>query len=98
MKIVQAGLKVLEQVGRFIKPTTRFVQIFGHHATKAVAAMNRVEFRRLLSGERIPGDLEWEDGYVILSVAGYGAVGPGLFVRGEIASQLRARELAGLEW
>lgn len=98
LKAVQAGLKAFARVGNFIKPTTRFVQIFGRHATRAVIEMDRSELRRLLAGERIATSLECGQGYVILVVAGYGVAGLGLLVGGEIASQLRTRELAGLDW
>jgi len=98
LKVMQAGLKVMEQVGRFIKPTTRFVQIFGRHATRAVMPVDRVGLRKLLGGVRIPADLECGQGYVILTVAGYGVIGLGLLVGTEVKSQLRARELAGLDW
>jgi NOL1/NOP2/fmu family ribosome biogenesis protein len=98
LKSVQAGLKAFEQVGSFIKPTTRFIQIFGFHATKGVVEIDRFELRRLLSGERIPADPGLGQGYVILSVDGYGVIGLGLLVAGRVRSQLRARELAGVDW
>ncbi len=98
LKTVQAGLKAFERVGSFIKPTTRFIQIFGSHATKKVVKIDRLELRRLLSGESIPGDHEWGQGYVILAVDGYGVIGLGLLVGGQVRSQLRARELSCLDW
>jgi NOL1/NOP2/fmu family ribosome biogenesis protein len=98
LKSVQAGLKAFEQVGRFIKPTTRFIQIFGRHATRATFEIDRCNLHRLLAGERLCTDLGCGQGYVILTVTGYGVVGLGLLVGGKITSQLRSRELAGLEW
>jgi NOL1/NOP2/fmu family ribosome biogenesis protein len=98
LKTVQAGLKAFERVGSFIKPTTRFIQIFGSYATKAVVKIDRLELRRLLSGESIPADHEWGQGYVILAVDGYGVIGLGLLVGGQVRSQLRSRELSRLGW
>jgi NOL1/NOP2/fmu family ribosome biogenesis protein len=98
LKSVQAGLKAFERVGSFIKPATRFIQLFGCHATKAVVKIDRFKLRRLLGGERIIPDYDWGKGYVILAVDGYGVIGLGLLVGGQVMSQLRARELAGLDW
>jgi len=98
LKAVQAGLKAFERVGSFIKPTTRFIQVFGGLATRMILELDRIALQRLLSGERIPADPGWGQGYVILAVSDYGVVGLGLLVGGEVRSQLRAREIAGLDW
>jgi NOL1/NOP2/fmu family ribosome biogenesis protein len=98
LKSVQAGLKAFERVGSFIKPATRFIQIFGPYATKKVVEIDRLELRSLLSGGSIPAGHGWEEGYVILTVDGYGIIGLGLLVGGRIRSQLRARELSCLDW
>jgi NOL1/NOP2/fmu family ribosome biogenesis protein len=98
LKAVQAGLKAFEQVGSFIKPTTRFVQLFGRQANKAVVEIDKSQLRRLLAGERISVDPGCGQGYVILALDGYWVIGLGLLLGGEIRSQLRGRELAGLDW
>lgn len=98
LKSVQAGLKAFERVGSFIKPTTRFIQIFGSYATKAVVKIDRLELGSLLGGERISADHGWEQGYVLLALNGYGIIGLGLLVGDRIRSQLRARELSCLDW
>jgi len=98
LKAVQAGLKAFERVGSFIKPTTRFIQIFGSHATKAVMEIDKPQLMKLLREERILLDDDWGQGYVILAVAGYGVIGLGLLVGGQVRSQVRARELSGLDW
>lgn len=98
LKAVQAGLKVFDQVGGFIKPTTRFVQVFGRYAGKAVVEIDKLGLQRLLSGGRIPAEPGCSDGYVILSLKGYGVIGLGLLIRGEVRGQLRAGVLAALAW
>ncbi len=87
LKIKRLGIKAFQEVGRFIKPTTRIIQCFGHLANKAVFEINETELRQLLDGEQLPMDGELENGYVIISLKGQ-ILGLGLIIKGLVRSQL----------
>jgi len=40
-KVSIPGLRAFQQINRFVKPTTRFIQIFGRMATKAMLNIER---------------------------------------------------------
>ncbi len=92
LKIKRLGIKSFQEVGSFIKPTTRFIQYFGRHATKAVFNIDEKQLKQLLDGEYLPFDYALENGYVILSLKGE-VLGLGLLIKGMVRSQLAADEV-----
>ncbi len=78
-------------MGKYLKPTTRMIQIFGHHATKGVYRLSDHEFERLLRGELLKVGTEMEEGFVILRL-GEKALGVGLLICGTISSRIRQSE------
>ena len=93
LKILQVGLKAFQRVGQFVKPSTRMIQCFGHHATRARIAVTEAELSDLLAGNRIPTDMDLDPGYVILSLRKNLVLGLGLFLKGQIRSQISRKEL-----
>ncbi len=93
LKISKAGLRAFQKVGEFIKPTTRFVQIFGHHATKGRYQLNHAQLRLLISGNEIEVDLRSDKGYVILTLGSNRVLGLGFLINNSIRSQLPKGEL-----
>ena len=92
LKISSMGMRAFNQVGDFIKPTTRLIQIYGQYATKAGVEVSEEELRRMVEGEGIVVDPGLENGYVILRHKGH-PVGLGLFINGTVRSQLPSKEL-----
>jgi NOL1/NOP2/fmu family ribosome biogenesis protein len=95
LKTVMNGLRAFQRVGRFLKPTTRFVQIFGVHASKSVVRIDRIQLDALKNGETIPGDPGLENGYVIFSFQEQ-ILGLGLQVDGKIHSQIPRKDIPHL--
>ena len=91
LKVSQVGLKAFDKVGKYLKPTTRVIQIFGHHATKGVHRLSDNEFERLLRGEPVEIDTAMEDGFVILCFREK-VLGIGLLIQGKITSRIRQSE------
>ncbi len=92
LKVHKTGLKAFTSIGDFIKPTTRFIQSFGHMATKGRVDINKHELRILVAGEKVIADTNLENGYVILVHNG-SVLGLGLLIDGIIRSQLPAKEI-----
>jgi NOL1/NOP2/fmu family ribosome biogenesis protein len=92
LKIKRLGIKAFQEVGSFVKPTTRFIQYFGRHATKAIFEIDEKQLKQLLSGEYLPYNYELGNGYVILSLKGE-VLGLGLLIKGMVRSQLAADEV-----
>lgn len=88
LKISKIGLRAFRKVGRFIKPTTRFIQVFGRFATKAVIRLNVRQLRTLVLDGEIPVDLNLEKGYVILTLENDVILGLGFYIHGAVRSQL----------
>ncbi len=88
-------MRAFQRVGRFLKPTTRFMQIFGCHASKSVIPINASQLEDLKRGETLPGDPKVENGYVIFSFKDQ-VLGLGLQVDGRIHSQLPRRDIPSL--
>ena len=91
LKVSQVGLKAFDQVGRYLKPATWMIQIFGHHATKGLYHLNENEFEALLKGVPLNVDSTMEEGFVILSL-GEHVLGAGLLSQGKITSRIRRSE------
>jgi len=86
-------MKAFQQVGRFIKPTTRFIQTFGHHASKAKLLVEEEQLFKIMEGKGLDVDLGIDPGYVILFVGERRVVGLGLYVNGVIRSQISKKAL-----
>ncbi len=95
LKIKRLGIKAFQGVGSFLKPSTRFIQYFGIHATKAIFTIDQKQLRQLLDGEYLPFDQGLENGYVILSFKGQ-VLGLGLLIKGMVRSQLALDEVRHL--
>jgi NOL1/NOP2/fmu family ribosome biogenesis protein len=92
LKVLKIGIKAFEEVGAFIKPTTRLIQSFGNRATKARVDMTKSELIKLTNGEKIAISMDLTNGYVILLHKGR-VLGLGLVINGEIRSQLPTKEI-----
>ena len=92
LKIKRLGIKAFQEVGSFMKPTTRIIQFFGHLATKAVFNIDKEQLKNLLAGEYLPFNDDLENGYVILSLNGQ-VLGLGLLINGEVRSQLSSKDV-----
>ena len=95
LKVVRAGLRAFQQIGKFVKPSTRMIQVFGSLATKARVEIDEVQLETLVRGEPLHTQLEIEDGYVILFFSGH-ILGLGLFIEGKILSQIPRKEIGFL--
>jgi hypothetical protein len=91
LKVSQVGLKAFDQVGKYLKPATWMIQLFGHHATKGVYPLTDGEFETLLKGEPLNVDSAVEEGFVILRL-GEHVLGVGLLSQGKITSRIRRSE------
>ncbi len=91
-KISIAGLRAFGKINRYVKPSTRLIQIFGHNATRATLDLNRNEFEGLEKGKPFPVGLEIENGYVIISHEGH-PLGLGLLINGSVRPQIPQKEL-----
>ena len=88
LKVGKVGLRAFRKVGRFIKPTTRFIQSFGRLATKAVCRLNTAQLESLVFDGKIPVDLNLDKGYVILALEDDMVLGLGFYGHGTLHSQL----------
>ncbi|MFC1580920.1 hypothetical protein ACFL4N_08415 [Thermodesulfobacteriota bacterium] len=95
LKVIMTGLRAFQRVGRFIKPTTRFMQIFGHYASRSIIQINKSHLEVLKEGETLKGDMALENGYVILSFQEQ-VLGLGLQVDGRIHSQIPRKDITSL--
>ena len=92
LKVWMTGLKAFQTVGRYIKPTTRMIQVFGHHAVRNVLDISVEDINKMAQGGHISSDMEIDNGYIILSFKG-AVIGLGLFIDGRITSQIPRRDL-----
>jgi len=92
-KASEIGLKAFEKVSRFVKPTTRMIQIFGCAATKARLEIEENQLIELLEGGELQVDMNLETGYVILELGGNRVLGLGFIVDGRVRSQLPRKEI-----
>ncbi|MCJ7596291.1 MAG: hypothetical protein MUO52_16105 [Desulfobacterales bacterium] len=92
LKVGMIGLRAFQRVGRYVKPSTRMIQVFGGAATKGKFELVEEEFQRLVAGDPIKADLKLENGYLILSLKGH-ILGLGLLIDGEVRSQMPRKEL-----
>lgn len=92
LKVSITGLRAFQRINAFIKPTTRFIQLFGHLATKSRMDIDTEQLARLSAGDRLPVDLGIDDGYVILFMNEQ-PLGLGLLIDGKLHSQIPRKEL-----
>lgn len=92
LKISREGLRAFRKVSAFIKPTTRMIQIFGRHATKAVVEIDENALSRLEGNKTLPMELDLETGYVILSMKQNRILGLGFYASGLLRSQIPQKE------
>jgi NOL1/NOP2/fmu family ribosome biogenesis protein len=92
LKVACAGLRAFQQIGKFVKPSTRLIQVFGPLATKARVEIDEFQLEKLVRGEPLHIQSEFEDGYVILLFSGH-VLGLGLFIEGKILSQIPRKEI-----
>jgi NOL1/NOP2/fmu family ribosome biogenesis protein len=94
LRVEKAGLKAFRKVSKYVKPTTRFIQLFGNAATKAKVEISKKQLSRLINGEDLVSEMDVQKGYVILSLRDGNAIGIGFFDEGRIRSQLPKRSRA----
>ncbi|MGE5842131.1 MAG: hypothetical protein ACM335_07630 [Deltaproteobacteria bacterium] len=92
LKVSQVGLKAFDRVGKYLKPSTRMVQLFGHHATKSVYQLTDSELDKLLRAESLEVESSMEEGFVVLRFREH-VLGVGLLLHGKITSRIRLSEL-----
>jgi hypothetical protein len=92
-KVNACGMKAFQTVGQFLKPTTRFIQLFGGLATRSVVYLTEEEFLAMQEGEGIQAREPLENGYVLLVLDRRAIVGLGLLVHGVIRLQVRKGDL-----
>jgi NOL1/NOP2/fmu family ribosome biogenesis protein len=93
MKVAKVGIRAFRRVGSYVKPTTRLIQMVGRWATKARIGISQEELSRLLSGGRLDVNLPLDPGYVILDYPKGRPIGLGLFVDGQVRSQIPRKEM-----
>ncbi|MFZ7110120.1 MAG: hypothetical protein ACOWYE_00420 [Desulfatiglandales bacterium] len=95
-KVSSFGMRAFNRVGRFMKPTTRMIQLFGRNATKARLDVNKDELAQLVTGGSLLINLDIENGYIILCNEGR-VLGLGLYIDGGLRSQLPSKGLKFLK-
>ena len=92
-KVSKVGLKAFQQVGAFVKPTTRMIQAFGHSATRAMLDIDEEQLQRFLDNEDLPMYPDLAKGYVILRLGKEMILGLGFYGHGKVMSQIPRKEL-----
>ena len=95
LKIARVGLRAFQKIGPYVKPSTRVVQVLGHHATKGTLELHDDQVRRLFAGETIPFGEKLENGYVILSFKHH-ILGLGLLIDGKVRSQIPRKQIQSI--
>jgi NOL1/NOP2/fmu family ribosome biogenesis protein len=86
-KVSRVGLRAFQQIGAYVKPSTRLVQVFASQGTKGRFEIQESQLHRLLAGEALPFESSLENGYVILSMKDR-ILGLGLLIDGKVRSQI----------
>lgn len=92
LKVSQVGLRAFDKVGRYLKPTTRMIQLFGHHATRGFHQVDESGLQRLSRGESLEIDGLINEGFVILLLREH-VLGVGLLAQGKITARIKKYEL-----
>jgi NOL1/NOP2/fmu family ribosome biogenesis protein len=87
LKVSRVGLRAFQQVGGYVKPSTRVVQLLAAQVTKGRFEIHELQLHRLLAGETIPFETTLENGYVILALRDH-VLGVGLLIDGKVRSQI----------
>jgi hypothetical protein len=90
LKVQNVGLPVLRKIRHHLKPTTAALQCFGQQATRHTVELLTPQLARLLGERKLPWQVDWEPGYVILLHAGE-VVGCGVYTPGWLHSQIPQR-------
>ena len=86
-------MKAFQKVGQFLKPTTRIIQLFGPHATRAKIMISEEDLLELQKGNYLDRPLDMDNGYVILCLDENRVLGLGLYVNGRISTQISKKAL-----
>jgi hypothetical protein len=92
LKVSQVGLKAFDKVGKYLKPATRMVQLFGDHAKKGVYLLSEIELEKLLRAEPLEVKSPIDDGFLLLRFREQ-VLGVGLLMKDTITSRIRQSEL-----
>lgn len=87
LDVQTVGLLFLRKVSKYLKPTSVFLQRFGHLATKNIVILSQEEISILKEKNKIEIELDLEPGYVILKDK-YWILGCGLYLPGRLFSYL----------
>ena len=87
LKVSRVGLRAFQQVGAYVKPSTRMVQLLAPQVSKGRFEIHERQLHRLLAGETLPFETTLENGYVILSMKDH-VLGLGLLINGKVRSQI----------
>jgi hypothetical protein len=68
LKVRSVGLLLLRQVGRYLKPTSAALQLFGAHAERNVVPLTAKDLEELVEKGKLEGDFPATPGYVIVSL------------------------------
>jgi NOL1/NOP2/fmu family ribosome biogenesis protein len=93
LKVLRVGLRAFNEVGAYIKPSTRMIQLFGHEAVRARLEIDETQLKSLWAGESLAFDLNLEQGYVILCLGKDTILGLGFYSDGRVRSQMPRAEL-----
>ena len=91
LRVEVVGIRAFHEIGPYLKPTTRMVQVFGHAATRSRVELLAWELGHLVQGGEIALEQALEDGYVILCMNAQ-PLGVGLAIRGRLRSQIPKSE------
>lgn len=95
LKVAKVGLIAIRRVSSYLKPTTCFIQIFGHHATRARLKIDQDQLHKLISNEKIKVETDLDTGYIILDYQNF-ILGLGFYANGKISSQLPKKAVMGI--
>jgi len=88
LKVHMLGIRAFQLVSNYIKPTTRFIQMFGHLAKKAFIEIDHRTLNILFEKGRLEFQMDdITNGYIILML-NRRPIGLGLYINGRIISQL----------
>ena len=89
-------MRAFQRIGAFLKPTTRFIQVFGHYANRSVIDVKENELRWLVKGNHLNVKMRIENGYVIVKSNGI-IVGLGLLIGDKIRIQVPKKDIKNLK-
>lgn len=91
LRVEVVGIRAFHEIGPYLKPTTRMVQVFGRAARRSRIDLLPSDVEHLVQGGEIALKPSVEDGYVILFLQGE-PLGVGLAIRGGLRSQIPKSE------